>query len=186
MAAVVEAPRGRLALGGVLLLGCAVAVALGIYAHEHTPKPKPLFLAGFSGALQFKTWFATAALLFVLGQLLTALWMWGRLPGAGEAPRWVSPVHRWSGAIAFVLLIPVALNCLYALGWSNYSARTVAHSVAGCTFYGAYTSKMLSLRLRSLPGWTLPLLGGLVFAALITLWLTSALWFFTSSGRPLT
>ena len=186
MAAVVEAPRGRVALAAALLAGCVVAVALGVYAHEHTPKPKPLFLAGFSGALQFKTWFATTALLFVLVQVLTASWMWGRLPGAGQPPGWVTPVHRWSGAIAFVLLIPVALNCLYSLGWSDYSTRTVVHSIAGCAFYGVYTSKMLSLRMRNLPGWTLPVLGGLVFSALIVLWLTSALWFFTSSGRPVT
>jgi hypothetical protein len=39
---------------------------------------------------------------------------------------------------------------------------------------------------RNVPGWTLPVLGGVVFTALIVLWLTSALWFFTSSGRPLT
>jgi hypothetical protein len=45
---------------------------------------------------------------------------------------------------------------------------------------------MLGLRLRRLPGWALPVLGGLLFAAFITLWLTSALWFLTSSGRPLT
>jgi Family of unknown function (DUF6529) len=186
MAAVVEAPNGRVALAAALFAGCVVAVGLGVYAHEHTPKPKPLFLAGFSGALQFKTWFATTALLFVVLQVLTALWMWGRLPGTGQAPGWIAPIHRWSGAIAFVLLIPVALNCLYSLGWSDYSTRTVVHSVAGCAFYGAYTSKMLSLRMRNLPGWTLPVLGGLVLSAVVVLWLTSALWFFTSSGRPLT
>jgi hypothetical protein len=45
---------------------------------------------------------------------------------------------------------------------------------------------MLGLRLRGMPGWALPVLGGLVFAAFITLWLTSAAWFFSSSGRPLT
>lgn len=186
MTTTIDSSRGRLALAGVLLAGCAVSVALGIYAHEHTPKPKPLFLAGFSGALQFKTWFATAALFFVLVQLLTALWMWGRLPGVGNAPGWVMPTHRWSGAIAFVVLIPVALNCLYSLGWSTYSTRTVVHSIAGCAFYGGYTSKMLGLRVRNLPSWMLPLLGGFVFAALIVLWLTSAAWFFSQSGRPLT
>lgn len=186
MATVVEAPRGRLALAGMLLAGCAVAVALGIYGREHTPSPRPLFLAGFSGALQFKTWFATIALVFVLGQLIGALWMWGRLPGAGAAPGWVGPAHRWSGAIAFVLLIPVALNCLYSLGFDTYSTRSTVHSIAGCAFYGAYTSKMLGLRLRGLPGWTLPVFGGLLFASFIVLWLTSAGWFLTSSGRPLT
>ena len=33
------------------------------------------------------------------------------------------------------------------------------------------------------PGWALPLAGGLVFAALVGIWLTSSLWFFTSSGQ---
>jgi hypothetical protein len=186
MATVVETPRARIALAGALLAGCAVAVALGVYAEEHDPSPRPLFLAGFSGALQFKSWFATVALLFVLVQVTTALWMWGRLPGAGAAPRWVGPVHRWSGTIAFVVLIPVALNCLYSLGWSDYSTRTVLHCIAGCVFYGAYTSKMIGLRLRGLPGWALPVLGGLVFAAVMVLWFTSAAWFFSTSGRPLT
>jgi hypothetical protein len=186
MATVAGAPRGRLALAGALVAGCAVAVGLGVYAREHTPKPHPLFLAGFSGALQFKTWFATGALVFVLVQVMTALWMWGRLPGAGAAPAWVGPVHRWSGAIAFAALVPVALNCLYSLGFGTYSTRVLVHSVAGCVFYGAYSAKMLGLRLRDRPGWTLPLLGGLVFAAFVVLWLTSAAWFFASSGRPLT
>jgi hypothetical protein len=186
MATVVEAPRARIALAGALLAGCAVALALGIYAKEHDPSPRPLFLAGFSSGLVFKAWFATIALLFVVTQLSTALWLWGRLPGAGEARPFVGPLHRWSGAIAFVLLVPVALNCLYSLGWSDYSTRTVLHCVAGCAFYGAYTAKMIGLRLRGLPGWTLPVLGGLVFTLFMILWFTSAAWFFSTSGRPLT
>ncbi|MDX6325844.1 MAG: hypothetical protein QOK15_2198 [Nocardioidaceae bacterium] len=185
MAHVVDAPRGRAALAGVLLAGCAVAVALGSYAKEHTPVPQPLFLAGFSGALQFKTWFATIALLLVLVQVLTAMWMWGRLPGASVAPAWVGLTHRWSGAVAFAILIPVALNCLYSLGFSTLAVRPMLHSIAGCVFYGGYASKMLSLRIRGLPRWLLPLLGGLVFTAFMVLWFTSAAWFFTSSGRPL-
>lgn len=185
MTQVVDAPRGRVALAGVLLAGCAVALALGIYAKEHTPVPRPLFLAGFSGALQFKTWFATIALLFVLVQVATALWMWGRLPGTSAIPSWVGPTHRWSGTVAFVVLIPVALNCLYSLGFSTLALRPMVHSTAGCVFYGGYTSKMLCLRVRGLPGWLLPLLGGLVFTAFLVLWFTSAAWFFTSSGRPL-
>ena len=112
--------------------------------------------------------------------------MWGRLPGAGAAPGWVGPVHRWSGAIAFVILVPVALHCLWSLGFATTSARVVAHGIAGCAFYGAYTAKMLGLRVRRLPGWTLPVLGGLVFACFVVVWLTSALWFFSRSGLPLT
>lgn len=186
MTTVVEPARGRWGIVWTLLLGDAVAVGLGVYAHEHTPKPKPLFLAGFSGAIQFKTWFATAAFVFILFQVLSALWMWGRLPGAGQPRAWVAPIHRWSGAIAFVLLIPVALNCLYSLGWSDYSNRTLVHSIAGCVFYGAYSAKMLGLRLRNLPGWAIPFFGGLLFASFIVLWSTSAAWFFSTSGRPLT
>lgn len=44
---------------------------------------------------------------------------------------------------------------------------------------------MLALRTRGLPGWSLPVLGGSVFTALLLLWLTAALWFFTRSGVPL-
>ncbi len=186
MATVAARSRNRAGLAWVLLLGCAVAVALGVYGKVHDPAFKPLFLAGFSGMLQLKTWLATAALVLVLAQLLTALWMWGRLPGAGVAPGWVGPLHRWTGAIAFVILIPVVLHCLWSLGFSTDSPRALAHSLAGCVFYGAYASKMLGLRLRGLPGWTLPVLGGLVFTALVVAWLTSAVWFFTRSGLPLT
>ena len=57
---------------------------------------------------------------------------------------------------------------------------------AGCTFYGAYAAKMLGLRLRGAPAWTLPVVGGLAFTAFVALWLTSALWFLTRSGLPLT
>ena len=72
------------------------------------------------------------------------------------------------------------------LGDFTTTPRVLVHSLAGCTFYGAYSAKMLGLRLRGLPGWTLPVLGGLVFAALVLVWLTSALWFFSRSGLPLT
>jgi hypothetical protein len=186
MATVVQTAQGRRGLAVVLAVGCAVAVALGVYGQAHEPVAQPLFLAGFSGALQFKTWFATGALVLVLVQLTSALWMWGRLPVAGAAPAWAALLHRWSGALAFVLLVPVALNCLYSLGFATYSGRVLVHSVAGCAFYGAYAAKMLGLRMRGLPGWTLPLLGGLVFALFVVLWLTSAAWFLGSSGRPLT
>ena len=184
MAGDVEAPRPRMALAGLLLAACAVAVAVGVYGRGHGHR-RPVFVVGFSGVIQFKVWLATAALVLVLVQVITALWMWGRLPRAGSAPGWVGPVHRWTGAIAFVVLIPVALNCLLTFGFESTSARVVLHSIAGCTFYGAYAAKMLGLRLRGLPGWTLPVLGGTVFASLVVLWLTSAVWFF-GLNQPLT
>jgi hypothetical protein len=41
---------------------------------------------------------------------------------------------------------------------------------------------MLTLSRKGMPGWMLPLFGGLVFTALVGLWLTSSLWFFTTFG----
>jgi hypothetical protein len=182
----VSTPRSRPVLAWALLAGAAVAVAIAVYARVHHPALRPLFLVGFSGMLQLKTWLATAALLLVAVQLISALWMWGRLPGAGPAPRGVPVVHRWSGTIAFVLTVPVALHCVWALGLATASPRVLAHGIAGSAFYGAYAAKMLGLRLRGLPGWAVPVLGGAVLALFLLVWLTSALWFFTRSGLSLT
>jgi len=172
------------ALAGVLLAGALVAVGLGVYAKVHHPALRPLFLFGFSGMLQLKTWFATIAVVLVLVQVTTALWMWGRLPGAPDAPSWVAPLHRWSGALAFAFTVQVALHCLWSLGFVTSTPRVLIHSVAGCAFYGAYAAKMLGLRVSGLPSRTLPILGGLVFALFIVLWSTSAVWFFTRSSLP--
>src|SRR4029450_6946406 len=98
----------------------------------------------------------------------------------GFSPSWAGTVHRWSGRSAFLLTIPVAVHCLYALGFATYDWRTLAHSLFGCFFYGAFTVKMLILPKKGLPGWTLPVLGGAVFTALVALWLTSSLWYFTT------
>jgi hypothetical protein len=88
--------------------------------------------------------------------------------------------------VAFVLTVPVALHCVWSLGFVTSTPRVLAHGILGCAFYGAYAAKMLGLRLRGLPGWALPVLGGSVFALFVLLWLTSALWFFTRAGLPLT
>jgi hypothetical protein len=111
--------------------------------------------------------------------------MWRRLPGAGRAPAWLGSVHRWSGSVAFVLTLPVALHCVWSLGLATGSTRVVLHGLAGCAFYGAYATKMLGLRLRGLPGWALPVLGGTVLALFVVVWTTSAFWFFSRSGVPL-
>ena len=176
----------RAGLGAALLTGAGVAVVLGAYAGLHEPAGRPLSTFGFSGMLQMKAWFTTAAAALLLVQLATALRMWGRLGGGGATPAWVGPLHRWSGSVAFVLTLPPAVHCLWSLGLAGDSPRVVVHSLVGCLFYGAYAAKMLGLRLRGLPGWALPVLGGLVLTLLTLVWLTSALWFFTRSGLPLT
>jgi hypothetical protein len=170
----------------LLLVAAGVAVSLGAYAKVHDATNRPIFTLGFSSVLQMKVWLTCAALFFVLLQLLTALWMWGRLPGTGSAPGWVSSAHRGTGAIAFLLTLPVAFHCIWSFGFQTGSTRVYLHSVAGCAFYGAYAAKMLGLRLRDQPGWVLPMLGGAVLSLFVVVSLTSALWFFRQTGIPLT
>jgi hypothetical protein len=173
-------------LAGAFLVGAAVAVSMGVYAKVHEPAGRPLMNLGFSSLLPMKAWLTTAATSLLLVQLLTAMWMWGRLPGAGAAPAWASGLHRWSGTTAFVITLPVALHCIWSLGFVTTSTRVVVHGLVGCAFYGAFVTKMLCLRIRGLPGWALPVAGGAVLGSLVLLWLTAALWFFTRSGIPLT
>jgi hypothetical protein len=173
-------------LAGVFGLGVVVAVSLGVYAGARNPSLRPTFTLGFSGVIQMKVWLTTIAVALMLVQLSTALWMWGRLPRAGAAPGWAVIAHRWSGAAAFVVTLPVAFSCIWVLGFTTSSTRVVVHGIVGCAFYGAYAAKMLGLRVRDAPGWLVPVLGGTVVALLTLLWLTAALWFFTQSGQTLT
>jgi hypothetical protein len=176
---------GATKLAAALLVGAAVAVSTGAYAGAHTPSQRPTFDLGFSSLLPMKAWLTTAAAALLVVQLLTALWMWGRLPGAAVAPSWAKELHRWSGSVAFVLTLPVALHCVWSLGFATSSTRVTLHGLVGCLFYGAYATKMLCLRMSGLPRWAVPVAGGTVFGALTALWLTASLWFFTRSGIPL-
>ncbi|MEJ3746705.1 DUF6529 family protein [Actinomycetes bacterium KLBMP 9797] len=164
-----------------LVVGSAVAVALGVYGQLHEPTGIAVNVAGFSSPQTVKVWLATGAILFALVQLFSALVMYGKVSWF-PAPSWIGRAHRWSGRIAFLLTIPVAVHCLYALGFQSYDTRVLLHSLVGCVFFGAFTVKMLLLTRRGLAGWVLPVAGGVVFAALTGLWLTSSLWFFTTVG----
>jgi hypothetical protein len=162
-----------------LLSGCAVALALGLYARLHHPAKYALDVAGFSSPLYAKAWLTTVAVVFAIVQLITG----SRITRRSAAPAWLAALHRWSGRIAILLTVPVIVHCIYALGFQTYSARVLAHCVLGCIFYGAFVAKMLSLvRRDSMPRWVLPVLGGVVFVSLIALWATSALWLFTTKG----
>jgi hypothetical protein len=172
--------RAGVALLVPLVAGAVVSVVLGVYGSLHTPTGVAVNVAGFSSPMSVKAWLATVVVVLAIVQLLSALAMYGKL--GRTVPAWMSPVHRWSGRLAFLVSIPVALHCLYALGFQSFDTRVLLHSLLGCFFYGAFVAKMLLLRKDGAPGWALPVFGGLVFTGLVGLWLSASLWFFTQSG----
>ena len=169
-------PRGNAewALAGIALISSAVAVGLGVLARIHEPSGGALALFGFPSLTDLKLWLGSVAAGLGLVQLVTALWMYRRVPGPG--PRVARPLHRISGLAAVVVSLPVAVQCLWVFGFGTMSPRVLAHSVAGCLLYGAFVGKMLALRSRTLPTWVVPCFGGLVLTSLLIAWGTSVLW----------
>jgi Family of unknown function (DUF6529) len=183
---VIPGPRpsgsgGRLLLAGAV--GALVAVSLGVYGNVHDPANDLSITLGFKDTITMKVWLASLAVLFAVIQLVSALWMYGRLP-VKEAPAWLGSAHRISGRLAFLLSLPVAYHCLYQLAFQDASTRVLAHSILGCAFYGAFAAKVVLVRSRSLPGFALPLAGGLLFSVLVAAWMTSGLWFISENGFP--
>lgn len=170
-----------------LLVGSLVALTIGVYGGLHEGTGVAVNIAGFSDhpapTSAVKVTLASGAALFVLLQLASALVMYGRVPRV-PAPSWIGAAHRWSGRVAFLLAVPVAVHCLYAAGLQTHDTRVLLHSLLGCLFFGAFVVKMLGLRRNGLPGWFLPAAGGVVFTALVGLWWTTAVRFFSTFGSP--
>ena len=182
-AAAAPRPEAGLRLLAAGTLGALVAVALGIYGSVHDPASDLAITLGFRDTITMKVWLASAAVLFGMLQILSALWMYGRLP-LGTAPDWIGGAHRISGRLAFVLSLPVAYHCLYQLAFQHSSTRVLAHSLLGCLFYGAFATKVTIVRSRGLASIALPVAGGVLFTVLIAAWLTSGLWFISKNGFP--
>jgi hypothetical protein len=164
-------------------VGSLVAVGLGVYGRLHEPQFVAISLAGFSSGTAVKSWLATVAFGFALVQMATAASMYRRgRPPAVRPQAWVPALHRWSGRIAVLVTVPVAVHCLYALGFQGGSVRVLVHSLVACFFYGVFVTKMLALQQQRGPRWALPLLGGALFTALTAVWLSSSMWFFATSG----
>jgi hypothetical protein len=173
--------RGTATLLAAVAVGAGVSVALGTYGRLHQATGEAITTFGFPAVLPMKAWLTTAAAVLVVAQLVSAAWMWGKLPGApAPAPRGVATAHRWTGTAAFLVTIPVAYHCLWSLGFRTTDTRVLVHSILGCAFYGAFVTKMLLLRSRRLAPWAIPVAGGALAALLTGLWLTSSLWFFTT------
>jgi Family of unknown function (DUF6529) len=160
-----------------------VALIVGFVAgsQEHEATAKTWYDLFFTDTIHMKAWLATGAALLACTQLFTAAWIFGKYPI--PKPAWINSVHRWSGRLAFVLILPVAYHCIFKLGFEHGDNRVLVHSLAGSTFFGAYFAKVTIVRLKRFPVWVLPTAGGIVFTVLIAVWYTSALWFFSLVGE---
>jgi hypothetical protein len=177
---VAQATRSAGWLALPLLLGALVSLTVGLLAREEAIAPGTYpggyFRLFFSDSLHLKVWFATAALALGVPQLFTAAWIFRQLPW--RRPPWIPTAHRWIGRLAFACTLPVAYHCIFKLGFQTTNARILAHSLIGCGVYGAFAAKVTIVRVHRFPRWVLPTAGGLLFAALVGVWYTSALWFF--------
>lgn len=168
-----------------LLVGAAVAVAVGVYGQAHDPTLRQPYTLFFTGTINLKVWFATLSVVFALIQIGSSLRLYGRVGDPDTVPSWLGDAHRLSGTLAFAFTLPVAYHCLWALGFqSDQGSRVLIHSLVGCLFYGAFVTKVLFVRRSGLPGWTLPAAGGVAFTALVIIWLTSSVWFWTEIDFP--
>ena len=187
MAELVAAPpeqRSYRWLAAPLAAFALVALTAGLLA-DHDPRSKGYFRLFFEDPIHLKAGFATAVVVLACFQLFTAAWIFRKLPWS--RPAWVNPVHRWSGRLAFALTLPVAYHCIFKLGFQDPSTRVLAHSLFGCAVYGAFASKVTIVRLHNFPRWVLPTAGGLLFAVLVGVWWTSAVWLYgqnTTAAPP--
>ena len=134
----------------------------------------------FSSTIASKAWFATAAIVLAILQVLSAARIYGRFERVIPLPgKVVGRVHRWSGRLAFLCTLPVAFHCIFILGFQSTDARVLLHSTLGTFVYGVFAVKMLFVKSRSYPGWLLPVAGGAMFTVLVGLWASSSLWYFT-------
>ncbi len=168
--------RGARWLALPIFLFAFVSLTVGIVARDAGGPKGKYFDLVFSDTIHMKIWLASAALACGVFQLVTATWIYGKLPW--RKPGWVNPAHRWSGRLAFVFTLPVAYHCILQLGFQTGTTRTHVHSLFGSAFFGAYTAKVTIVRLRRFPVPVIPIAGGLLFAVLLVVWWTSALWFF--------
>ena len=170
--------------------GAVVAVLVGVFGRVHEPTLDGTTTLGLDTVIGMKVVVSVVIAALVVLQLVGALWMYGRLGIA--APSWLGPAHRVSGTIALALSVFVAYHCLWALGLESGTldngekvpTRTVVHGVLGCAVIGAIVVKVVAVRSKRAPGWFLPVAGGLLFALLILVVLTSAAWYLDEKGWP--
>jgi hypothetical protein len=176
-----------LAFAAPVVALAAISVAIYVAGQSITPDYSGTALFGKTATdtLPLKSTLATVVLGLAAFQLLSATWIYGRLPGLGSRPGWLPPLHRLTGVAAILVSLPIAYHCMRAYGVQTFDTRIAVHSIAGCFLYGAFVAKLTIVRSKRLPGWTLPLAGGALVATVAVLWYTSALWYYNDFSIPL-
>jgi hypothetical protein len=171
-------------------VGAVVALLVGVFGRLHDPTLSGTTTLGYSTVLAMKTVIATGIGVLAIFQVVTALWIFGKL--GIRVPPWLGTAHRTTGATALLLTLFVAYHCLWSLGLEvgslpdgvKVSTRTFVHGVLGCAVLGAIVVKIVAVRSRRAPGWFLPVAGGLLFSLLVLAVLTSAVWYIGAEGWP--
>ena len=161
-----------------------------MFGTVHDPTFAGTTTLGFRTVIDMKVVLTVAIGVLAVLQLVGALGIYGKL--GSRAPSWLGTAHRISGALAVVLIVVVAYHCLWALGLQSgtladgepVATRIVVHSLLGCAVVGALVVKVVAVRSRRAPGWFLPVAGGLLFALLMGVVLTSAVWYIGANGWP--
>jgi hypothetical protein len=169
-----------------VLLALVVAVGLYVLGKNDAPDYSGTALFGRTAAdtLSLKSWLASAVLALAIWQLVSALWIYRKLPGAGDPPKRLHLVHRLSGAGLLLLTLPIAYHCMFAYGFQTFDTRIAVHSIAGCFLYGAFAAKVVIVRSRRVPSRLLPVAGGTLVTLAAVLWYTAALWYFNGYSLP--
>ena len=160
----------------------AFALTAGLLARGRQER-QGHFTLFFSSQFHLMTWLSMVAVGLACCQLLTAAWIFRKLPWP-RPPR-IPEIHRWTGRLAILFVLPVLYWCIFQLGFQTFDSRYLAHSVLGTLFVGAVAGKITIVRLRRFPAWAYLLAGLLVFATLLGAWGTSALWFVRQAGNSL-
>jgi hypothetical protein len=182
-----RSPASPVALAVPFLLLAAIAVAIFVAGKSINPDYSGTALFGKTATdtLPLKSTLASVVLGLAVFQLLSATWIYGRLPGFGTRPGWLPPLHRLVGVSAVLLTLPIAYHCMRAYGVETFDSRVTVHAIAGSLFYGAFAAKVTIVRSKRFPGWSLPLAGGLLVTLVVVLWYTSALWYYNDFSVPL-
>lgn len=169
--------------------GAVIALLLGVFSRVHDVTLDGTTTLGFKDVRDMKVVLSVVIGVLVIGQLVGALWIYGKL--GIRAPRWLGNAHRASGVLALLLSVFVGYHCIWAFGFQTGTVhgydvppRAIVHEVLACCAFGMIIVKVIAVRSRRAPGWFLPIAGGLLFTLLLVVVLTSAGWYLDAKGWP--